>query len=138
MLAFLHLRKNLYQNLTRIVLCTNSNVLAVVHRILAKQTDVSIRASKNKLSLISQKFNLVHDCEEFQYICTLLNFPANLLNCEYCTRLLDLIFSNCKLIDQPNDWSLLLFQETFHIHHLNPVFNHGARASKDLKNFPVV
>ena len=59
-----------------------------------------------------------------QYIHTLLNYPANLLDCNYSTSLVDLIYSNCKVIDLSNDWSLLLFKEAFHIRRLNPVLNH--------------
>ena len=71
MLALLHLQKTLSQNLTRILLCTNSHVLAVVYPTLAKRTDVSTRASRNILSPISRKIcNHVHNGKEFQDIRT--------------------------------------------------------------------
>ena len=79
----------------------------------------------------SEILNHVHNCEEFRYNHTLLNYPANLLCCNYSKSLVDLIYSNCKVIDGSNDWSLLLFKETFHIRRHNPVSNHGARASKE-------
>jgi hypothetical protein len=60
---------------------------------------------------------------------------ANLLDCNYRTSLVDLIYSNCKVIDQSNDWSLLLFKEAFHIHCFNPALNHGMHASKELTIF---
>ena len=59
-----------------------------------------------------------------QYIHTLLNYPANLLDCNYSRSLVDLIYSNCKVIDLSNDWSLLLFKKAFHIRRLNQVLNH--------------
>ena len=83
----------------------------------------------------SEIFNHVHNCEEFPCIRTLLNYPTNLLDCNCSTSLVDLIYSNCKVIDRSNDWSLLLFKEAFHIHRLNPELNHGARASKELTIF---
>jgi hypothetical protein len=54
----------------------------------------------------SEIFNHVHNCDEFEFISTLLNFPANLLDCNYSTSLVDLIYSNCKVIDRLNDPSL--------------------------------
>ena len=115
------------------------NVRAVVHPILAKQTGVSTPESRNMLNVIVQKFsNHVHNCEEFQHIHTLLNYPTNFLDCNYPASLVDLIYSNCKLIDRSNDWSLLLFKEAFHIRRLNPVLNHGARASKELTISPAL
>ena len=50
-------------------------------------------------------FNHVHNCDEFHFIRSLLKFPANLLDCNYSTSLVDLIYSNCKVIDRSNDWS---------------------------------
>ena len=96
-----------------------------------ERTDVFTHASK----IIACICNHVHNCKEFQYIRTLLNFPATLFNCNYSTTVVDLIYDNCKIIDRSNDWSLLLFKEAFHIHRLNPVLNHGARASKELTIF---
>ena len=84
------------------------------------------------MSLHTHQGTRSYNCDEFQFIRTLLNFPANLLDCNYSTSLIDLIYSNCKVIDRSNDWSLLLFKETFHIHRCNPALNHGARASKEL------
>jgi hypothetical protein len=75
----------------------------------------------------SEIFNHVHNCDEFQFIRTLLNFRSNMLDCNYSTSLVDLIYSNCKVIDRSNDWSLLLFKEAFHIHRCNPALNHRKR-----------
>ena len=83
----------------------------------------------------SEICNHIHNCKEFQNTRTLLNFPATLLNCNYSTSLVDLIYTNCKIIDRSNDWSLLLFKEAFHILRLNPAWNHGMRASKELTIF---
>ena len=63
----------------------------------------------------SEICNHVHNCKKFQYIRTFLNFPATLLNCNYSTRVVDLINNYCKIIDRSNDWALLLFKEAFNI-----------------------
>ena len=37
--------------------------------------------------------------------------------------------------ERPNDWSLLLCKEAYHIRRCDPSLNHGARASKELTIF---
>ena len=77
----------------------------------------------------------MHDCEHFEHVLSLLNFPCNLLDVKYTINVVDLIFDNCYIIDRSNDWSSLLFKEAYHIRRCDPSLNHGARASKELTIF---
>ena len=47
----------------------------------------------------------------------------------------DLIFTNTKIIDKSNHWSLILYQESIAINRMKPSLNHGTKASKDLSIF---
>ena len=38
----------------------------------------------------------------------------------YTINVVDLIFDNCYIIDQSNDWSLLLCKEAYHIRRCDP------------------
>ena len=62
----------------------------------------------------------MHDCEHFEHVLSLLNFPCNLLDVKYTINVVDLIFDNCYIIDRSNDWSLLLFKEAYHIRRCDP------------------
>ena len=84
---------------------------------------------------MSEIHNHVHECEHFKHVLSLLNVPANLSGIKYTIRVVDLIFDNCYIIDRSNDWSLLLFKESYHIRRYDPPLNHGARASKELTIF---
>jgi hypothetical protein len=45
-----------------------------------------------------------------------------------------LTFTNCKIIDSSDQWSLL-FKESLAVHRQKPDLNHGAKASKELLIF---
>jgi hypothetical protein len=44
----------------------------------------------------------------------------------------EFIFTNSKIIDRSDHWSLLLFKESLTIRRLKPELNHGTKASKEL------
>ena len=48
------------------------------------------------------------------------------------TNLKQLIFDNCKIIDESDHWSLLLYKESLAIHKGKSELNHGTKASKEL------
>ena len=79
------------------------------------------------LNVIIQKFSIMYTIVMNFSIFILCKLSKYLLDCNYSTSLVDLTFSNCKVIERSNDWSLFLFKEAFHIRRLNPVLNHGAR-----------
>ena len=47
----------------------------------------------------------------------------------------ELIFTNSKIIDRSDHWSLLLFKEPLAIRRLKPELDHGTKASKELVIF---
>ena len=93
------------------------------------------RINEHAKSYKSEVYNHVHECVHFKHVLSLLNLPTNLSGIKYTSRVIDLIFDNCYIIDRSNDWSLLLFKESYHIRRCDPPFNHGARASKELTIF---
>ena len=60
----------------------------------------------------SEIYAHVNSCEHFQHIKSLLELSPHLLN-PICTNTTQLIFSNCKVIDKLDHWSLLLFKTMF-------------------------
>ena len=77
----------------------------------------------------------IKEFNEFNFIKTLFelnpNDEVNNINCS----ITDLIFTNTKIIDKSNHWSLILFQESIAINRMKPTLNHGTKASKDLSIF---
>ena len=73
----------------------------------------------------------INSCDHFQHIKTLQELTPDSSN-TIDTNLTQLIFDNCKIIDKPDHWSLLLYKKPLAIHRRKPELNHGAKASKEL------
>ena len=48
---------------------------------------------------------------------------------------LNLVCQNTKIIDESNNWNVLLFQEAYHIKEKCPILNNGVKASKEMQLF---
>jgi hypothetical protein len=83
----------------------------------------------------SEIYNHITSCNEFNFVINLLELtPNDEVNNIKCS-LTDLIFTNTKIIDKSNHWSLILYQESIAINRMKPFLNHGTKASKDLLIF---
>ena len=83
----------------------------------------------------SEIYNHITSCNEFNYVINLLELtPNDEVNNIKCS-VTDLIFTNTKIIDKSNHWSLILYQESIAINRMKPSLNHGTKASKDLLIF---
>ena len=80
----------------------------------------------------SEMYNHITSCDEFNFVINLLELtPNDEVNNIKCS-ITDLIFTNTKIIDKSNHWSLILYQESIAINRMKPSLNHGTKASKDL------
>ena len=59
-------------------------------------------------------------------------YPDEETNPTLTCILSEFIFTNSKIIDRSDHWSLLLFKEALAIRRLKPELNHGTKASKEL------
>ena len=83
----------------------------------------------------SEIYNHIISCNEFNFVINLLELtPNDEVNNIKCL-LTDLIFTNTKIIDKSNHWSLILYQESIAINRMKPSLNNGTKASKDLLIF---
>jgi hypothetical protein len=83
----------------------------------------------------SEIYNHITSCNEFNFVINLLELtPNDEVNNIKCS-VTDLIFTNTKIIDKSNHWSLILYQESIAINRMKPSLNHGTKASKDLLIF---
>jgi hypothetical protein len=84
--------------------------------------------------MFSNRFNII-SCNEFNFVINLLELtPNDEVNNIKCSKA-DLIFTNTKIIDKSNHWSLILYQESIAINRMKPSLNHGTKASKDVLIF---
>ena len=82
---------------------------------------------------VTKVFNHITSCEHFQHIKSILElYPDEERNPTPTCILSEFIFTNSKIIDRSDHWSLLLFKESLAIRRLKPELNHGTKASKEL------
>jgi hypothetical protein len=92
------------------------------------------RIKKHSLDNKSEVFNHITSCKHFQHIKSILElYPDEETNPTQTCILSELIFTNSKIIDRSDHWSLLLFMEALAIRRLKPELNHGTKASKELR-----
>ena len=73
------------------------------------------------------------NCSGVEHIFNLFNVFEN--DVDVNDFKLNLVRENTSIIDQCNNWNVLLFKEAFHIKEKNPSLNNGVKASRDFKLF---
>ena len=64
----------------------------------------------------SEIYNHITSCNEFNFVINLLELtPNDEVNNNIKCSVTDLIFTNTKIIDKSNHWSLILYQESIAI-----------------------
>ena len=80
--------------------------------------------------MFSNRFNII-SCNEFNFVINLLELtPNDEVNNIKCS-VTDLIFTNTKIIDKSNHWSLILYQESIAIKFSGEGSGHAGHAVHD-------
>ena len=88
------------------------------------------RIKEHSLDNNSDVFNHTTSCKHFQHIKSILElYPDEERNPTPTCILSEFIFTNSKIIDRSDHWSLLFFKESLAIRRLKPELNHGTKAS---------
>ena len=73
------------------------------------------------------------NCLNVEHLLSINNLTLNAVN-KHEFRL-DLVCQNTRIIDESNNWNILLFKEGYHIKEKCPILNYGVKASSEMQLF---
>ena len=73
------------------------------------------------------------NCLKVEHLFSINNLILNHVNTHELR--LNLVRQNTRIIDESNNWNVLLFKEAYHIKGKCPILNNGAKASREMQLF---
>ena len=73
------------------------------------------------------------NCLNVEHLVFISNLILNVIN-KHNFRL-NLVRQNTRIIDESNNWNVLLFTEAYHINEKCPILNNGVKASREMQLF---
>ena len=111
----------------------NSSYIGKTNRTLLVRTEEHATTDKD-----SAIYKHLRYCDQIKHIQGLCNLPdifinnnphSTAMNKEYLTHIVRV---NTKIIDNDDNWNLLLYKEAYHIKRSVPSLNNGLKASREL------
>ena len=75
----------------------------------------------------------IDNCSNVEHLFSIIILVSNDVNTHEFR--LNLVLHNSRIIDQSNNWNVLLFKEAYHIKEKCPILNKGVKGTREMQVF---